>query len=123
MHLYITDIFIAYAKSLVLFVDIIYLSIITILFILSNYSFKLGISESEISNTGIALFVWSIIRISLSNENLTFIQTTFLDSYKKEKYYKLFKVIFFNFIFGHFIASILLAISKIDENQNWMIAT
>jgi hypothetical protein len=44
MLVYITDIYIAYAKSLVLFVDLIYLSIIIILFILRNFTFKLGSS-------------------------------------------------------------------------------
>lgn len=44
MLIYITDIFIAYAKSLILFIDLIYLSIIITLFILSNIIAKLGSS-------------------------------------------------------------------------------
>lgn len=39
---YITDIFIEYAKSLILFVDIIYLVIMSMLFIISNYFLMQG---------------------------------------------------------------------------------
>ena len=68
------------------------------------------------------LFIFSLIRIAISSSNLTLFRTTFINSLKKDQYYKLFQVILFNFIFAHFVASILFAMTMIDENENWMVS-
>lgn len=64
---------------------------------------------------GLALFICSVLKILLCSKNLTYFQIIFLNSFKKEKYYKLFKVILFNIIFAHFIASMLLAMAAIND--------
>lgn len=41
----------------------------------------------------------------------------------KEQYFKLSKLVIFNFIFAHFIASMLIAMSKLDNTVNWMVSS
>ncbi len=58
----------------------------------------------------------------MSKLNLNYIRTAFIDSLRKEQYYKLLKVLILNCILCHFFASMLLALTKIDPEHNWMAA-
>lgn len=42
-----------------------------------------------------------------------------INTIKKERYWNLFKVFVFNLLFAHFVASIFVAMIKIDPNRNW----
>jgi hypothetical protein len=108
---------------MILFVDVAYFFIMIMLFIISKIFIN---SEHKavhlIEEYSLVLFVCSIIRIIFSSSNLTLFRTTFINSLRKDQYFKLFQVIIFNFIFAHFVASILFAMSKMDTHENWMIA-
>ena len=43
-----------------------------------------------------------------------------MDNFSKEQYWGLIKVFLFNFIFAHFLAICLIAMSKIDQDHNWV---
>lgn len=42
-----------------------------------------------------------------------------INNAKKERYWNLLKVLAFNLFFAHFMASIFLAMLKIDNSRNW----
>lgn len=113
---YIGDIFLEYVSSWVFFVDLFYFWVVFIVF-LSTLNHDL-----EIKRISLWLFFSSIIRIITLNESLNLIRITFINSYKKDQYYKLFKLIIFNILFAHFIACMLLWMIKLDFSQNWIIS-
>ncbi len=115
--IYVGDIFGDYVGSWVFFVDFIYFWIIFMVFVstLNNAAYI------TIRKLSFWLFIWSCVRIVTLNENLTLFRTTFINSYKKDQYYKLLKLMIFNILFAHFVACILLAMAMIDSTQNWMI--
>lgn len=56
------------------------------------------------------------------NESLNLFRTTFIDSYKKDQYWKLLKLTIFNVLFAHFIACIILWMVGLNSTQNWLIS-
>lgn len=84
MLIYVTDIMKSYVRSIIFFVDIIYLVIMVLLFITCIFLFYLVINESEVVNIiALILFIWAIIKILMSKLNLNYIRTAFIDSLKK----------------------------------------
>ena len=110
--IYITDIMTSYFLSLFVFVDI-----AMVILLLAT----LGTSN-DYSGLGLAIFIVSMIKLVTLYENLRVIETTFVNSFKKEQYWNLIKVILFNIFFAHFLASLLHAMTKIDENDNWLVS-
>jgi hypothetical protein len=45
-----------------------------------------------------------------------------ISNYYKEQYWSLAKVLLFNFCYAHFLAILLHSMSKINEENNWMLA-
>jgi hypothetical protein len=49
------------------------------------------------------------------------LEVNFVSSFYVEQYWSLIKVFIFNFCFAHFLAIILIAMTNVNDNQNWMI--
>jgi hypothetical protein len=59
--------------------------------------------------------------MSLIRSNLKILELRFIDSIKKFYIWNLLRVVIFDIIFAHTIAVVLLAISKINPEGNWII--
>lgn len=57
------------------------------------------------------MFIFSLIKLFSLFGNLRVVETNFMNSSKKQRYWNLIKVAIFNVFFAHFIASIFLAMS------------
>jgi hypothetical protein len=71
---------------------------------------------------GVSLFLMCLIKLISSFNNFVAFETTFIKGFKNELYWKLIKTIVFNVAFAHFLASMLLAMAKLNEEENWLIA-
>lgn len=69
---------------------------------------------------GIVFFFSSFFKLALIRSNLKMLELRFVDSIKKFYIWNLIRIIVFNIIFAHIIASVLLAISRINPDANWI---
>lgn len=79
----------------------------------------LFLPKSEV--VGVIFFIISMIKLPKLSSNFRKIEVYYIDSQKKMQYWSLMKVVLFNIFFAHFVASILLAMSLIDDN-NWIVS-
>jgi hypothetical protein len=68
---------------------------------------------------GISYFILCIFKLFILNFNIFKVELLLINTLKKERYWKLFKVFTFNILVAHFIASIFLAMLKINNDRNW----
>ena len=63
-----------------------------------------------------------IFKLEYIWEKLQRLENLVIDNFYKEQYWGLIKVFLLNFCFAHFLAVILVAMSKIDPDHNWIVA-
>ena len=73
------------------------------------------------ATVGIISFFSAMFKLFYIRENIKTIELLYINSRRKFYMWNLGKIIFFNIIFGHFISTCLLAISKADKENNWVI--
>lgn len=61
-----------------------------------------------------------LLKIYGSFEKMVKLENSFIDNFYKEQYWGLIKVFMLNFCFAHFLAIILVAMAKIDPQNNWI---
>ena len=68
------------------------------------------------------MFVCTILRIFGSTDNLIAFRNAFITGMKMDQFYKLLKLTVFNWILGHFVAVMLLAMVYINDTENWLVS-
>jgi hypothetical protein len=61
-----------------------------------------------------------LFKLALIGSNLKMLEIMFIGSIKKFYIWNLLRVVIFNIIFAHTIATALLAISRINPESNWI---
>lgn len=115
---YIEDVFFCYVKTWIFYVDLIY-------FILSCSllaEMVRAYDVQRIQRLSSCLFACTMLRIISSKDNLNVFRNTFITGFKMDQFYKLLKLIIFNWILGHFVAVMLMAMVYINEQSNWLIS-
>lgn len=69
---------------------------------------------------GIIFFCASLAKMYLIRSNIRILELLFINSMRKYYLWNLAKVVIFNIFFGHAIATILIAIAKINPEFNWI---
>ena len=69
---------------------------------------------------GIVLFFSFLLKFIGFRSNLMILEVLFINSQRKYNIWGLIKVLMFNFILAHIIATILLAISRISPSESWV---
>lgn len=72
------------------------------------------------NTVGIIFFFASFMKMILIRQNIRILELVFINSMKKYYYWNLIKVVIFNIFFGHAIATLLIAVSKINPESNWI---
>lgn len=89
------------------------------LFSLTMVILSLILEENQV--IGIIFFFSSLIRLISIRSNMRTLEIDFVDSMKKFYVFHLIRVVLFNLIFAHTIAISLLAIAKLDHQNNWIV--
>jgi hypothetical protein len=82
----------------------------------------LAILLPQSETVGYLAFVIVTVRLFKIPISLKILDLHYINSQRKQAYWNLGKVIIFQMLFGHFIAGLLLAMVKIDEENNWLTA-
>jgi hypothetical protein len=69
---------------------------------------------------GIVFFFTSFLKMALISSNLKRLELRFIDSLKKFYIWNLIRIVIFNIIFAHIVASALLGASRINPESNWI---
>jgi hypothetical protein len=109
LYLYITDIIKKELMGGSIFINI---------FAIVMVAVSLPFHNNE--TVGIVFFFSTLFKLALIRSNLKILEIMFIDSIKKFYIWNLLRVIIFNIIFAHTIATALLATSRISPESNWI---
>lgn len=93
-----------------------FISRIALIVVLINIIYFNGNTSEAL---GIIFFVLCIIKIYYLTGSLFKVQILLVNTLKKERYWNLAKVLVFNLLYAHFLASIFLAMIRMNTDDNW----
>ena len=62
-----------------------------------------------------------VIKIKSAIQKVHILEIILIKNCYKEQYWELVKVFIFNYMIAHMVALILILVSKIDANKNWLV--